>query len=118
MRTFDAQPFLRRNDMKNEDLATTRLEDATKRIPSIGLLGLAVGSVVASATLMALGRKQAALFVGQWAPTVVAFAIYNKIVKTFSAPYDEEQRVKHGDNASLIKSADELRQQGNLSPLS
>lgn len=104
--------------MKNEDLATTRVEDATKRIPSIGLLGFAVGSVVASATLMALGRKQAALFVGQWAPTVIAFAIYNKIVKTFSAPYDEEQRLKHGDNASLIKSAEELRRQETLRPLS
>lgn len=104
--------------MKNEDLATTRFEDATKRIPSIGLLGLAVGSVVASATLMALGRKQAALFVGQWAPTVVAFAIYNKIVKTFSAPYDEEQRVKHGEHASTLKSPDELRRQESLRPLS
>ena len=104
--------------MTNEDLATTRFEDATKRIPSIGLLGLAVGSVVASATLMALGRKQAALFVGQWAPTVVAFAIYNKIVKTFSAPYDEQQRVKHGEHASTLKSADELRRQESLRPLS
>ncbi|MBZ4415282.1 hypothetical protein [Myxococcus sp. RHSTA-1-4] len=104
--------------MKNEDLATTRFESATRHIPSIGLLGLALGSVLASATLMALGRKQAALFVGQWAPTVVAFAIYNKIVKTFSAPYDEEQRVKHGDHASVIKSADELRRQENLRPLS
>ena len=104
--------------MKNEDLTTTRVEEATKRIPSIGLLGFAVGSVVASATLMALGRKQAALFVGQWAPTVIAFAIYNKIVKTFSAPYDEDQRVKHGDNASILKSADELRRQEPLRPLS
>lgn len=104
--------------MKNEDLATTRIEEATKRIPSIGLLGFAVGSVVASATLMALGRKQAALFVGQWAPTVLAFAIYNKIVKTFSAPYDEDQRLKHGDNASLIKSAEEMRRQESLRPLS
>jgi alpha/beta superfamily hydrolase len=104
--------------MKNEDLATTRIEEATKRIPSIGLLGFAVGSVVASATLMALGRKNAALFIGQWAPTVMSFAIYNKIVKTFSAPYDEDQRLKHGDNASLIKSADELRMQEPLRPLS
>ncbi|SRR5687767_10874460 len=104
--------------MKNEDLTTTRVEELTKRIPSIGLLGFAVGSVVASATLMALGREKAAIFVGQWAPTVLSFAIYNKIVKTFSAPYDEEQRVKHGDNASLIKSADELRRQGSVQPLS
>lgn len=104
--------------MKNEDLATTRVEEATRHIPSIGLLGFAVGSVVASATLMALGRKQAALFVGQWAPTVLAFAVYNKIVKTFSAPYDEDQRLKHGDNASLIKSAEELRRQESLRPLS
>jgi|GEM_PF-1435372 len=105
--------------MKNEDIATTRVEEATKRIPSIGLLGVAVGSVVASATLMALGRKQAALFVGQWAPTIIAFAIYNKIVKTFSAPYDEDQRMKHGDNAApLIKSPEELRHPGSLHPRS
>jgi hypothetical protein len=104
--------------MKNEDLATTRVEEATRRIPSIGLLGFAAGSVIASAALMALGRKQAALFVGQWAPTVIAFAIYNKIVKTFSAPYDEQQRVKHGDNASILKSAEEWRSQETLRPQS
>jgi hypothetical protein len=97
--------------MKNEDVATSSIEQMTKRMPSVSFLGLAVGAMAVSATLMLLGRKTWANFVGQWAPTILIMGTYNKLVKTFSAPYSEEQRIQHGGNASILKGPDELGRQ-------
>jgi hypothetical protein len=97
--------------MKNEDVATSSIEHVTKRVPSVGFLGLAVGAMAVSATLMLLGRKTWANFVGQWAPTILIMGTYNKLVKTFSSPYSEEQRLQHGGNASILKGPDELNRQ-------
>ncbi len=97
--------------MKNEDRLTTAIEMKTRHIPSIAFICFALASVCASAWLMARGRKSQALFVGQWAPTVLGFATYNKIAKTFSAPYDERQRTHHGEHASPYKSPEELARQ-------
>jgi len=102
--------------MKNEDQATTTIEEVTKRIPSVSFLGLSVGFMALSAGLMLAGRKTWANFVGQWAPTLLILGTYNKLVKTFSAPMDERQRALHGGHRSLIKSPDELaREQQALS---
>jgi hypothetical protein len=97
--------------MKNEDVATSSIEQVTKRVPSVGFLGLAVGSMVVSATLMLLGKKTWANFVGQWAPTILIMGTYNKLVKTFSAPINEEQRLQHGGHASILKGPEELNRQ-------
>jgi hypothetical protein len=104
--------------MKNEDTVTTNVEMQTRRIPSIGFLGVAIGCMAASAFLMISGRKTWANFVGQWAPTILILGTYNKIVKTFSAPYNEQQRIRHGDNASMLKSSEELNRQPVPRPLS
>jgi hypothetical protein len=95
-------------EMKNEDTATTTVEEVTKRIPSIGFLGVAIGCMAVSAGLMLSGRKTWANFVGQWAPTILILGTYNKIAKTFSPPVDEKQRAQHGGNRSLLKSPTEL----------
>jgi hypothetical protein len=97
--------------MKNEDVATSSIEQVTKRVPSVGFLGLAVGSMVVSATLMLLGKKTWGNFVGQWAPTILIMGTYNKLVKTFSAPINEEQRLQHGGHASILKGPEELNRQ-------
>jgi hypothetical protein len=97
--------------MKNEDRLTTAIEMKTRHIPSIAFIGFAFASIGLSAWLMASGRKNWANFVGQWAPTFLILATYNKIAKTFSAPYDEQQRVLHGGHASLYKSPEELARQ-------
>lgn len=97
--------------MKNEDVATSSIEQMTKRVPSVGFLGLALGSIAVSATLMLMGKKTWANFVGQWAPTILILGTYNKLVKTFSAPYSEEQRLQHGGNPSILKGPEELNRQ-------
>ncbi|AKJ00469.1 hypothetical protein ATI61_104124 [Archangium gephyra] len=104
--------------MKNEDAVTTNVEMQTRRIPSIGFLGVAIGCMAASALLMISGRKTWANFVGQWAPTILILGTYNKIAKTFSAPIDEEQRIQHGGHPSLLKSPEELTRQMSPQPVS
>ena len=101
--------------MKNEDAVTTTVEEQTKRIPSISFLGVAFACMAASAGLMLSGRKEWANFVGQWAPTILIMGTYNKLTKTFSAPINEHERVKHGDNASFRKSGSELHSQLHMS---
>jgi hypothetical protein len=64
-----------------EGRATRELETKTAQIPSVGFLAMAVGSMAVSATLMLMGRKQAANFVGQWAPSLLIIGVYNKLVK-------------------------------------
>ncbi len=103
--------------MKNEDKATSRIEEVTKRVPSVSFLTLAFGAMAVSATLMVLKHPKWAQFIGQWAPTLLILGTYNKIVKTFSPPYNEEQRIRHGDNASLLKSPEELSRQQAARPL-
>jgi hypothetical protein len=83
--------------MKNEGMTTTMVERETRKIPSLTFLGLAAGAMGVSALLMLLGKKQTANFIGQWVPTILVLGTYNKIAKTFSAPYDEEHRLRHGD---------------------
>lgn len=89
--------------MKNEGKTTSVVEDQTRKIPSIGFLGLAFASMGVSLALLLAGRKNLANFVGQWVPSILIMGTYNKIAKTFSAPYSEEQRQRHGDNASPDK---------------
>lgn len=65
-----------------EGEVTKKIEQQTAKIPSIGFLGLAVGSMLASAGLAFLAdRKDLANFVGLWAPSLLLIGVYNKLVK-------------------------------------
>lgn len=66
----------------HEGKMTRKIEQQTAKIPSIGFLGLAVGSMVASAALAFFAqKKEMATFVGLWAPSLLLIGIYNKLVK-------------------------------------
>lgn len=66
----------------HEGKMTRKIEQQTAKIPSIGFLGLAVGSMVASAALAFFAqKKELANFVGLWAPSLLLIGIYNKLVK-------------------------------------
>ena len=52
-----------------------------EKIPTQGYFGLALGSIVASALLRLAGKKEAALFVGQWPPTFLLFALAHKLLQ-------------------------------------
>ncbi|MDC0710336.1 hypothetical protein POL68_17805 [Stigmatella sp. ncwal1] len=102
--------------MKNEDKATTSIEQVTKKVPSVSFLGLAIGAMAVSATLMVFNRKPWAQFIGQWAPTLLILGTYNKIVKTLDDA-SEAQSVGPSRLVPALKSADELNRPTPL-PLS
>lgn len=57
------------------------IESQTAKLPSDTFLWIAVGAMATSATLQIIGNRQASLFVGQWAPTLLIMGLYNKLVK-------------------------------------
>lgn len=57
------------------------IEQQTAKLPSDTFLWLAVGSMIGSAVLQVMGRREISLFVGQWAPTLLILGLYNKVVK-------------------------------------
>src|SRR3970040_1491548 len=54
---------------RNEGKITSKIEKQTARVPSMTFLNLAVGSMVASAILYLMGRRESANFVGLLAPS-------------------------------------------------
>ena len=57
------------------------IEQQTARIPSDAFLWAAGGAIAGSLTLRIMGRRNDALFVGQWAPVFLILGLYNKVVK-------------------------------------
>lgn len=72
--------------ISQEGRGTSMVEQKTAKVPSMAWLGLALGSMAASAALMLSGRKQLANFVGQWAPSILIIGVYNKIAKELALP--------------------------------
>jgi len=64
-----------------EDRFTGAVERQTSQVPSTVFLGLAFGSMAASAILQIAGKNHWALFVGQWAAPFLIMGNYNKMVK-------------------------------------
>ena len=52
-----------------------------ERIPTNSYFMAAAGSILLSALLMLSGRQRAAIFVGQWPPTMIALALFNKLLR-------------------------------------
>lgn len=66
----------------HEGKLTEKIEQQTAKIPSVGFLSLAIGSMLASAGIQFFSkRKDVANFVGLWVPSLLLIGIYNKLVK-------------------------------------
>lgn len=78
---------LRNNDpvsttAPTEGEVTKKIESVTAKVPSVGYLSLAIGSMALSAGIAILSqRKSLANFVGLWVPSFMLMGIYNKLVK-------------------------------------
>jgi hypothetical protein len=57
------------------------IEQQTAKLPSDAFLWAAVGSMGLSLALEMMGEEKKANFVGHWAPTLLIFGLYNKLVK-------------------------------------
>jgi hypothetical protein len=66
---------------EREDRISASIEAQTAKVPSVGYLTAALGAMAASAILKVVGKDDWALFVGQWAPTLLIIGTYNKMVK-------------------------------------
>jgi hypothetical protein len=57
------------------------IEQRTAQLPSDVFLWAALSSMAGSLVLKMLRREKDAIFVGQWAPTLLVLGTYNKLVK-------------------------------------
>jgi hypothetical protein len=52
-----------------------------EKVPTNAYFLAAAGSILISLMLMLSGKQRAALFVGQWPPTMIALALMNKLLR-------------------------------------
>ncbi|MGE5406431.1 MAG: hypothetical protein ACM3NR_01865 [Methanosarcina sp.] len=71
------------NPNKEEGPVAEAIEEQTAKIPSDAWLWVALGSMAASLTLKLFKKDDVSIFVGLWAPSLLLFGIYNKLVKQF-----------------------------------
>lgn len=84
-----ATEFARKDYTHSEGQVAKAIEEQTAKLPSDAFLWMAVGSMVVSATMQMMGNKHVSLFVGQWAPTLLIFGLYNKLVKQLGSDRTE-----------------------------
>jgi hypothetical protein len=53
----------------------------TDQVPEEVWYWAALGSIVASATLFAIGKRDWSIFVGQWPPTFLLFGLFHKLLR-------------------------------------
>lgn len=70
-----------RNPEYREGKIAKMLEEQTAKIPSDVYLWAAVGSMALSLGLFLTKQKNASIFFGQWAPSLLIIGLYNKLVK-------------------------------------
>lgn len=80
-KTNEVKMMSSRTTGEREGTFSSAIESHTSKVPSIGFLTAAIGSMAASAILKGLGKDNWALFVGQWAPAFLILGVYNKLVK-------------------------------------
>lgn len=63
------------------------IEEQTAKLPSDVFLWAAAASIATSATMQLMGNRNAAVFIGQWAPTLLILGLYNKLVKQLGSDF-------------------------------
>ncbi|GAC1384836.1 MAG: hypothetical protein NVS4B7_09870 [Ktedonobacteraceae bacterium] len=53
----------------------------TDQVPEEFWYWAALGSIIVSATLFLLGKRDWSIFVGQWPPTFLLFGLFHKILR-------------------------------------
>ena len=70
-----------KDDIMGKDSPQQAYFNVTDGVPEQTWYWLAVGSIVASAGLKIADKTHAALFVGQWAPTFLLFALFHRLLR-------------------------------------
>ena len=74
-----------------EDQITAAIETYTSQVPSSVYLGLALSSMAVSVGFQIAGKKDASLFIGQWAAPFLILGLYNKLVKQHGSDGTQEE---------------------------
>jgi hypothetical protein len=90
------------NGQHKEGKLAKTLESQTAKIPSDIYLWTAVGTMVASLSLLLAKKKHLSLFFGQWAPSLLVIGLYNKLVKTDGHDLEDKQEKTHRRTASSL----------------
>src|SRR5437588_11328666 len=76
--------------MSTVDTARDTAQDAqsqyfrvTDQVPEEVWYWAALGSIIVSATLFLIGKRDWSVFVGQWPPTFLLFGLFHKILRPF-----------------------------------
>jgi len=69
------------NPDKDEGQVAEAIEEQTAKLPSDTWLWVALGSMAVSLTFKLLKKNDVSLFIGLWAPSLLLFGVYNKLVK-------------------------------------
>ena len=75
-----------------------------EKIPTGVYLGAAVAAIAGSAALRLLGKKDAAIFVGQWPPTFILFALAYKLLRPSQEDPAAEMRAAADEAARVAGS--------------
>jgi hypothetical protein len=80
-KAHNVNPEKKINPEHREGPIAKTIEDQTAKLPSDLFLWTSVAAMATSLTLKLMGKKNTALFIGQWAAPFLLFGIYNKLVK-------------------------------------
>ena len=80
-RYTDSEPESTPRPEHREGRVARAIEQQTAKLPSDAFLWAAVGSMGLALALEIMGEEKKANFVGHWAPTLLIFGLYNKLVK-------------------------------------
>ena len=72
-------------------------------VPTQVYLSAALGATAGSALLRLFGKKDAAIFVGQWPPTLVLLALAHKLLRPSAEPGFRESREAAGEAARVVQ---------------
>ena len=76
-----------------EGRVAKEIEQRTKKVPSDWFMWAAIGSIGLALGMRMMDRKEDANFIGEWAPTLLIFGLYNKLVKLHGSEGESEDRV-------------------------
>jgi hypothetical protein len=71
-------------------------------VPTQVYLGAALGSIVLSALTRLAGKKDAAVFFGQWPPTFILFALVHKLLQPSSEQGFDEARQATDEASRMV----------------
>ena len=75
-----------------------------EKIPTGGYMTAALAAIAGSAALRLLGKKEAAIFVGQWPPTFILLALAYKLLQPSREDLGMEMRAAADEAARMTSS--------------